>query len=61
MIRYAIDKPEPLRTEFEGFVKTILGDDGEIVPMSDGLEAVIVAESALKSSKSGKNETVRLS
>ena len=60
VIRYAIDKPEPLRTEFEGFVKTILGEDGEIVPMSDGLEAVIVAEAALKSSKSGKNENVSL-
>ncbi len=49
MIRFAIAKPEPLRTEFEGFRDTVLEIGGEIVPMSDGVIAVENAERVLES------------
>tara|TARA_S200000501_G_C20865226_1_gene761588 strand:+ start:1040 stop:2032 length:993 start_codon:yes stop_codon:yes gene_type:complete len=49
MIRFAIAKPEPLRTEFEGFRDAVLGEHGEIVTMFDGLCAVENAERVLES------------
>ena len=53
MIRYAIAKPEPLRTEFEGFRDAINGKEGRIVSMQEGLAAVIAAEAVLSSAKTG--------
>ena len=49
MIRFAIAKPEPLRSEFEGFRDAVLGIGGEVVSMSEGLMAVENAEKVLKS------------
>ncbi len=53
MIRYAIAKPEPLRTEFEGFRDTVDGKEGKIVSMREGLAAVIAAEAVLASAQTG--------
>jgi predicted dehydrogenase len=45
MIRYAIPKPEPLRSELEAFVAAVrTGDPGLTVSLSDGIEALLVAE-----------------
>ena len=49
MIRFAIAKPEPLRSEFEGFRDMILSNGGEIVSMAEGVLAVENAEKVLKS------------
>ncbi len=58
MIRFAIAKPEPLRTEFEGFRDEILNGQGEIVTMNEGAQAVKHAESVLLSSASGSTITL---
>jgi predicted dehydrogenase len=45
MIRYAIAKPEPLRSELEAFVAAVVsGEPGLTVSLGDGLEALLVAE-----------------
>lgn len=59
MIRYAIAKPEPLRSEHEAFRDALLGMDADIVTMRQGLATVSVAESVLRSAMTG--ETQRLS
>ena len=53
MIRFAIAKPEPLRTEFEGFRDAVADGSGEIVTMREGLAAVSAAEAVLASANSG--------
>lgn len=58
MVRYAIPKPEPLKSEIEGFRDAVLGKQGEIVSMAEGLHAVAVADAALVSAREGK--TVQL-
>jgi UDP-N-acetylglucosamine 3-dehydrogenase len=54
MIRYAIAKPEPLRTEHEAFRDAVLGKDADIVTMWQGLAAVRVAEAVLESAVKGQ-------
>lgn len=49
MVRYAIHKPEPLRTEHEQFRDAVLGKDADIVTMRQGLTTVRVAEACLES------------
>jgi predicted dehydrogenase len=52
MVRFAIAKPEPLRTELEAFRDAVLDVDGgrdRIVSMRQGLQVVRVAEAALDS------------
>ncbi|GAA2034907.1 Gfo/Idh/MocA family oxidoreductase [Catenulispora yoronensis] len=61
MVRYAIAKPEPLRTELEAFRDAVLDVNGgreRIVSMRQGLEVVRVAEAALESA--AKNTAVGL-
>jgi predicted dehydrogenase len=53
VIRYAIPKPEPLRTEHEQFRDAVLGKDADIVTMTQGLRTVRVAEAVLESAASG--------
>ncbi len=55
MIRFAMAKPEPLRTEFEGFRDEVINGNGEIVSMRDGMAAVVAAEAVLESSISGNS------
>lgn len=51
VIRYAITKPEPLRTEHEQFRNAVLGQDADIVTMRQGLRTVQVAEACLESAR----------
>jgi predicted dehydrogenase len=53
VIRYAIPKPEPLRTEHEEFRDAVLGKETDIVTMQQGLATVAVAEAVLKSAAEG--------
>lgn len=56
MVRFAIAKPEPLRTELEAFRDAVLDVDGgreRVVSMRQGLEVVRVAEAALDSAAKG--------
>lgn len=56
VIRYAIPKPEPLRTEHEVFRDAVLGTGKDIVTMREGLRTVFVAEAALESARTGRNQ-----
>ena len=50
MVRYALRKPEPLRSELEAFRDAVLGEEsGQIVSLADGVEILRVAEQILES------------
>jgi predicted dehydrogenase len=53
VIRYAIPKPEPLRTQHENFRDAVLGLPADIVTMSEGMTTVLVAESVIDSAERG--------
>lgn len=53
MIRFAIAKPEPLRTELHAFRDASLGLTAGIVTVEQGMRTVAVAESVLESAASG--------
>jgi predicted dehydrogenase len=55
MIRYAIAKPEPLRTEHEAFRNAVLGRQADIVTMRQGLATVAVAEAVIESARLGRS------
>ncbi|MGN7246446.1 Gfo/Idh/MocA family protein [Janibacter anophelis] len=52
--RFAIPKPEPLRVQLEGFRDAILGRDGEIVTMREGMVTVTVADAVLRSGQTSE-------
>lgn len=54
VIRYAIAKPEPLRTEHEGFRDAVAGVGGAIVSFEEGVRTVRTAEALLRSAQSGR-------
>lgn len=54
VIRYAIAKPEPLRSEHEQFRDAVLGKDADIVTMEQGLNTVRVAEAMITSARQGR-------
>lgn len=54
VVRYAINKPEPLLVEHEAFRDAIVGKDSDIVTLEQGLTTVAVAEAVLESSQSGQ-------
>ncbi|MGV1003186.1 MAG: Gfo/Idh/MocA family protein [Candidatus Nanopelagicales bacterium] len=58
VIRYAIAKPEPLRTEHENFRDALLGKPADIVTLAQGAATVAVANAAAESAATGL--TVRL-
>jgi len=58
VVRFAIPKPEPLRTEHEAFRDAVLGTSTDIVTMSDGLATVRVAEAVLASAATGTTQLV---
>lgn len=58
VVRFAIPKPEPLRTEHEQFRNAVLGEAADIVTMADGARVVQVARAVLQSADSG--QTVHL-
>jgi UDP-N-acetylglucosamine 3-dehydrogenase len=51
IIRLAIPKPEPLRTEHEAFRDAILGNPSDIVTLEAGLQTLRVAEAVLESAE----------
>ena len=53
VIRFALNKYEPLRLEHEAMRDAVRGTGSDIVTMREGLATVIVAEALIKSSKSG--------
>ncbi len=53
VIRYAINKTEPLRTEHEAFRDTVLGHRLSAAPLQDALRAVLVADAALQAARTG--------
>jgi UDP-N-acetylglucosamine 3-dehydrogenase len=56
VVRYALAKPEPLRTEHERFRDAVLGvpdAESRIVTMHQGLATVAVAEAAITSARDG--------
>lgn len=59
VVRFAITKPEPLRTEHEQFRDAVLGQDtADIVTMEQGSRTVAVAEACLESSRTGTTVAV---
>jgi UDP-N-acetylglucosamine 3-dehydrogenase len=58
IVRYALAKREPLLVEHEAFRDAVLGRDGKVVTMRQGLRTLEVAEAALESARTGT--TVRL-
>lgn len=54
MIRYAIARVEPLRAELEAFVAAVRGEREVGVSLIDGLAAVVLAETALESARTGR-------
>ncbi len=58
VVRFAIPKPEPLRTKHEAFRDAVLGKEVDIVTMQDGLATVRVAEAVLASAASGTTQVV---
>jgi len=51
MIQYQIDRAEPLRLELASFADAIRGVANGLVPLSDGVAAIALAETMLQSSK----------
>ncbi len=51
--RYAIAKPEPLRTEHEQFRDAVLGRDADIVTLAQGAQVVRVCEAMIESGRTG--------
>ena len=51
MTRYPVPKKEPLRAELEAFVAAIGGDTSGIVPGSDGVRALRIAQALTESSR----------
>ena len=58
VVRFAISKPEPLRSEHEAFRDAVLGLKSDIVTMREGLDTVAVAEAILESASTGQSITL---
>jgi predicted dehydrogenase len=56
MVRFAIPKPEPLRTEHEAFRDAVLGKEADIVTMAQGMATVRVADAVLTSARTGQTQ-----
>lgn len=60
MVRYAIAKPEPLRTEHEAFRDAVLGQGSDVVTMRQGMATVAAAQATLESARSGRTVDVEV-
>ena len=58
IVRFAIAKPEPLRTEHEAFRDAVRGLDAAIVTFEEGVRTVRTAEALLRSSICGQRIAV---
>ncbi|UYG15679.1 Gfo/Idh/MocA family oxidoreductase [Brachybacterium huguangmaarense] len=54
MVRYALTRTEPLRTEHEAFRDAVRGDASNIVTMREGLHTVRTVEAVLASARDGR-------
>lgn len=54
MVRYALQRTEPLRREHEAFRDAVLGDPSNIVTMREGLQTVRAVEAVLESAREGR-------
>lgn len=57
MVRYRIDRAEPLRRELEAFTNAVAGKEVDLVSLEDGLLAVSLAEALKESAR--ENRAVR--
>lgn len=53
VVRYALAKPEPLRTEHEQFRDAVLGKPADIVTMEQGAVVVRVCDAMIESARTG--------
>lgn len=60
MTRFAIPKPEPLRSELAAFRDAVLGLPADVVTMRQGLATVAVAEACIEASRTGGSVQVGL-
>jgi len=58
VIRYALQKTEPLRTEHEAFRDAVLGKPADIVTMEQGLATVRTATAVIESARTGLTVTL---
>lgn len=58
MVRYAIPKPEPLRTEHEMFRDAVLGKESDIVTLEQGLQTVRTAQAMIEAAAEGTTVTI---
>lgn len=58
VVRYALNRKEPLRTEHEAFRDAVLGTGTNIVTMREGLNTVRAVEAVLDSAESGRVVTL---
>lgn len=58
MIRYALAKREPLRSEHEAFRDAILGKAANTVTMREGLTTLRVAEAVVESAQTGQSQSL---
>jgi predicted dehydrogenase len=57
--RFAIPKPEPLRSELEAFRDAVDGDARYLVSMREGLEAIRVAEAVLEAARTQQSVRIK--
>jgi UDP-N-acetylglucosamine 3-dehydrogenase len=53
VIRYAIPKPEPLLVQLEAFCDAVRGSGTPVMPITDGLRVLAVADAVVTSASSG--------
>jgi UDP-N-acetylglucosamine 3-dehydrogenase len=58
MIRFALAKREPLRSEHEAFRDAILGRSANTVTMREGLTTLRVAEAVVESAQTGQSQSL---
>ena len=58
MVKYAIQKREPLQSEFVAFIKAVAGDQTGIVSGEDGTEALRLALAMIESGDEGRVVTI---
>jgi predicted dehydrogenase len=58
MVKYVIQKREPLQSEFVAFLKAVEGDSTGIVSGEDGSEALRLALAMIESGDEGRVVTV---
>jgi predicted dehydrogenase len=54
MIRYAIEKPEPVVVQMEHFVRAVRGEPSEAMSLREGVATLRVADAALESARDGR-------